>query len=88
MNHEFFADIDWDALKLKKVKPPYNPRVKSNADVKHIDQKYLEENIISYTIDDTDLKKGHMKHENFEGFTYTKDETLKQSARKTFHYNS
>lgn len=46
-DHEYFETIDWDALERREVKPPYNPRLKSEKDVKHIDSKYLDENVIS-----------------------------------------
>jgi hypothetical protein len=83
MNHPFFHGIDWEALKQKKVKPPYNPKVKSPTDVRHIDPKYLEEDIISYTLDDSDLKKANMRNFTFEDFTYTKDEVLNHTGRAT-----
>ena len=85
MNHEYFKDIDWDALKKREVKPPYNPKIKSSSDVKHIDQKYLDQDIVSWTMDDTDLKKGNMMNEMFDDFTYVKEETMAQGGRKTLH---
>ena len=27
--HTFFKDMDWDALELRKVRPPFRPRVVS-----------------------------------------------------------
>lgn len=87
MDHPYFKGIDWEALKLKKIKPPYNPRVKSDTDVKHIDNKFLDENIVSYTIDDNDLKKGNMRNTMFEDFTYVKEDTLHQAGRATVFHN-
>lgn len=26
-SHAFFRDLDWEALELRKVKPPFRPRV-------------------------------------------------------------
>lgn len=83
--HEFFHSINWDDLYAKKVKPPYNPSVKSEKDVKHISSKFLDEDIVSYTMDDNDLKKGNMKNQIFEDFTYTKDEMLRKSNRQTVY---
>lgn len=85
MNHEYFAGLDWEELKLRKLTPPYNPRVKDQTDVKHIDPKYLDQDIVSYTMDDNDLKKGNMNNEMFEDFTYAKNDTIRQSGRQTLH---
>jgi len=84
MNHKYMKDINWDALKAKQIKPPYNPKVKSQTDVKHIDSKYLDEDVISYTIDDTDIKM-NIKYKQFDDFTYVKEETMAKAGRKTFH---
>ncbi|CAI2368652.1 unnamed protein product [Moneuplotes crassus] len=82
-NHEYFETIDWDALERREVKPPYNPRLKSEKDVKHIDSKYLDENIVSCTLDDNDLKKGNMNNQMFEDFTYTKEDPMSKKGRQT-----
>ena len=26
-SHQFFKDLDWEALEMRKVKPPFRPRV-------------------------------------------------------------
>jgi serine/threonine protein kinase len=83
MDHEYFESIDWEQLKLKNVKPPYNPKLKGETDVRHIDSKYLDQDIVSYTMDDSDLKKGNMNNEMFEDFTYAKKDTLNQPKRQT-----
>lgn len=28
-NHAFFKDLDWEALEMRRVKPPFRPRVVS-----------------------------------------------------------
>ena len=47
MDHDYFKGIDWEAMKRREVSPPYNPKIRSDKDVKHIDSRYLEENIVS-----------------------------------------
>eukprot|EP00343_Euplotes_focardii_P001750 CAMPEP_0205802118 /NCGR_PEP_ID=MMETSP0205-20121125/4336_1 /ASSEMBLY_ACC=CAM_ASM_000278 /TAXON_ID=36767 /ORGANISM="Euplotes focardii, Strain TN1" /LENGTH=208 /DNA_ID=CAMNT_0053068005 /DNA_START=419 /DNA_END=1045 /DNA_ORIENTATION=+ len=47
MEHAYFKSIDWESLKKKEVKPPYDPRLKSDKDVQHIDQKYLDQEVVS-----------------------------------------
>lgn len=46
MKHPFFDDIDFNNLMLKKIKPPFMPRLKSNTDTKYIDENFLEINPI------------------------------------------
>ncbi len=70
-------------MEKRELKPPYNPRIRSEKDVKHIDPKYLDQNIVSWTMDDTDLKKGNMNNQMFEDFTYTKEDPMKQPGRQT-----
>lgn len=26
-NHQFFKDLDWEALELRKVRPPFRPKI-------------------------------------------------------------
>jgi serine/threonine protein kinase len=82
-NHEFFKGIDWDRLERKAIKPPYVPRLKSDLDFKHISDDFLEEEIQSYSLDDTDILN-NMRGEHFEDFTYTKEELLPE-ARQTVY---
>ena len=37
-NHKFFKGIDWDKMSRKEVKPPINPKVKTDFDVKNFDK--------------------------------------------------
>jgi serine/threonine protein kinase len=39
-SHAFFNDIDWDALKKKKVVPPFKPKLKSELDVSNFDPEF------------------------------------------------
>lgn len=38
--HEFFATIDWDALFLKKIKPPFKPAVSGPDDAFYFDSEF------------------------------------------------
>jgi hypothetical protein len=33
----FFKDIDWEALTLKKIDPPFKPKLKGDKDLKYFD---------------------------------------------------
>jgi len=39
-SHPFFADIDWDSLLAKKIKPPFLPKLKNITDVRYIDKEF------------------------------------------------
>merc|ERR1719382_191986 len=40
--HHIFASFDWEALEAKRMRAPYRPRVKSEAELKKKLNKYLE----------------------------------------------
>ncbi|XP_060069915.1 serine/threonine-protein kinase Sgk1-like [Ylistrum balloti] len=42
-SHEFFKDLNWDELDEKKMKPPYNPNVSGQLDLKHFDPEFVRE---------------------------------------------
>lgn len=35
--------MDWDALKEKKIDPPFRPKVSNNKDLRHFDKMFTEE---------------------------------------------
>ena len=39
-SHPFFAEIDWDSLLAKKIKPPFIPKLKGVTDVRYIDKEF------------------------------------------------
>jgi serine/threonine protein kinase len=42
-SHPFFAEINWEAMLQKRIKPPFIPKLKSNCDTKYIDSEFLTE---------------------------------------------
>ena len=40
--HPFFADIDWDALRQKKVPPPFKPHLTSETDTSNFDPEFTQ----------------------------------------------
>jgi hypothetical protein len=46
-NHKFFKGTDWAKMLNKQVKPPINPKVKTEFDVRNFDKARLSEEIIS-----------------------------------------
>jgi serine/threonine protein kinase len=42
-SHPFFAEINWESILQKRIKPPFIPKLKSNFDTKYIDSEFLSE---------------------------------------------
>ncbi|EDV23199.1 uncharacterized protein TRIADDRAFT_27989, partial [Trichoplax adhaerens] len=49
-NHAFFRSINWTDLERKKIKPPYNPNVSGQLDLKHIDPEFVQEPVPGKTM--------------------------------------
>jgi hypothetical protein len=45
--HPFFADIDFNELLKKRLKPPYKPLLKNAHDLGHFDEDIIELPIMS-----------------------------------------
>ena len=59
-NHEFFKDINWEKIELKKIKPPFVPNVNESNIYKYFNtEKELNEEIINHKI-----KNFHCYEEN------------------------
>ncbi|KAK9891039.1 hypothetical protein WA026_013368 [Henosepilachna vigintioctopunctata] len=41
--HPFFKEIDWNALELRKVKPPFKPKIKNKKDALNFDAEFTKE---------------------------------------------
>ena len=66
-SHEFFYGIKWEAIYEKKIRPPFVPNLRWDADTKYIDAEFLLEMVSdSYQKGDTIESKDDM----FEGFSF------------------
>lgn len=41
--HEYFEDIDWEALERKEVSPPFIPKVETEEDWSNFDEEFTKE---------------------------------------------
>jgi len=46
--HPWFANVNWDQLLKKKIKPPFLPKVKNNTDVSNFDTEFTDCDVESY----------------------------------------
>jgi RAC serine/threonine-protein kinase len=63
--HPFFVSINWQAILEKKIKPPFIPDVKGEADVSQIDPVFVQETPTISPSDPSCIDK--RDQENFEG---------------------
>ena len=42
-NHEFFRDVDWNAVYSKNVMPPFAPKAESDLDNSNFDKQFTSE---------------------------------------------
>ena len=53
-NHRFFKNMDWNALTLLKIKPPYLPKVSGSGDVNNFSSYDDDEDMDTVSIDPSD----------------------------------
>lgn len=68
-NHPFFADIDWDKLAKREIKPPFVPKIRVNKDgalqTNNFDPEFTQMPVFSL-----ENKSKLKEHRKFSGFTY------------------
>ena len=68
MSHPFFRDVDWEAIRARRVPAPYKPVVSSAHDTRNIDKMFTNEQAVEtpeQTMPNTMARKT-----NFKDFTY------------------
>lgn len=81
--HPFFADIDWEALRQKKIPPPFKPHLLSETDTSNFDPEFTQTST-SYMNKQpfaaTPLSPGMQA--KFAGFTFVDESAMDE------HYNN
>ncbi|SCU91727.1 LAME_0E13608g1_1 [Lachancea meyersii CBS 8951] len=81
--HPFFADIDWEALRLKKIPPPFKPHLSGETDTSNFDPEFTQTST-SYmnkqAIAVTPLSPAMQA--KFAGFTFVDESAMDE------HYNT
>lgn len=81
--HPFFADIDWEALRQKKIPPPFKPHLVSETDTSNFDPEFTQTST-SYMnkqpIAATPLSPAMQA--KFAGFTFVDESAIEE------HYNT
>lgn len=81
--HPFFADVDWEQLRAKKMPPPFKPQVSSETDTSNFDPEFTQASTSALhrafmPMGTTPLSPGIQA--KFQGFTYV-DESLDEHMR-------
>ncbi|CAL9736934.1 serine/threonine-protein kinase Sch9p [Monosporozyma servazzii] len=83
--HSFFADIDWDALRQKKIPPPFKPHLSSETDTSNFDPEFTQTST-SYMnkqpIAATPLSPGMQA--KFAGFTFVDESAMDEHYNNTY----
>lgn len=86
--HAFFADIDWDALRQKKIPPPFKPHLTSELDISNFDPEFTQASTSHlnrhHQLATTPLSPGMQA--KFAGFTFVDEMALEEQY--TAAYNS
>lgn len=82
--HPFFQDIDWEALKSKKMPPPFKPHLSSETDTSNFDPEFTNTSASlinkQFHLASTPLSPGVQA--NFKGFTFVDESTMEDFHSK------
>ncbi|CAG7786524.1 unnamed protein product [Allacma fusca] len=67
-NHPFFKEIQWDLLEMRKVKPPFRPKIKNKKDALNFDTEFTKEEPNLTPIMSEVVKA--INQAEFQGFSY------------------
>lgn len=77
--HEFFATVDWEALLLKKVRPPFKPAVSRPDDAFYFDPEFTSKT----PRDSPGVPASANAHELFRGFSFVAPRLLEDGIETT-----
>ncbi|SCU78904.1 LADA_0A08460g1_1 [Lachancea dasiensis] len=84
--HPFFADIDWEALRLKKIPPPFKPHLSGETDTSNFDPEFTQTST-SYmnrqTMAATPLSPAMQA--KFAGFTFVDESTMDELHNNNYN---
>ncbi|CAL9728270.1 serine/threonine-protein kinase Sch9p [Monosporozyma unispora] len=84
--HPFFADIDWESLRQKKIPPPFKPHLSSETDTSNFDPEFTQTST-SYMnkqpIAATPLSPGMQA--KFAGFTFVDESAMDEHYNNTYN---
>lgn len=76
--HKFFRDLDWENLEEKKIKPPFQPKMKGRKDAVNFDAEFTKEEPQLTPINAEVVRA--INQDEFAGFSYTNGEFNKHGV--------
>ncbi|KAI9216696.1 kinase-like domain-containing protein [Blastocladiella britannica] len=73
--HPYFADVDWEALRRKKVVPPFKPVVESETDVSNFDPTFTG-SVPTESLPNTSTPLSETLQDHFKGFTFNGESNM------------
>ena len=71
--HPIFYNINWHMLYKKQIKPPFKPKIESEADTSNFDPMFTNATPIDSLPNTSSAPLSDTLQQNFEGFTYTNE---------------
>ena len=68
--HHFFKGINWNDAKMKKIKPPFIPKLNSDIDLKYFDTMFTEESLKGLNRKNSNRDRSREPSNEYNGFTY------------------
>jgi hypothetical protein len=84
-SHPFFAPIDWNALLMCRVPPPWVPTVSGSMDTSQFDAEFTSMPIVSPSSQREPQLSSHVARTAFEGFTYVAPSTVTPGGQPQLH---
>lgn len=84
--HPFLNDIDWEALKQKKIPPPFKPHLSSEIDISNFDPEFTQIStsfMNKQPIAATPLSPGMQA--KFVGFTFVDESIIEEHCNTTYN---
>ena len=69
-NHKFFNGVSWKDIQMKKIKPPFIPKLKNDTDLRYFDTMFTEEPIDGQQRKNTNRNRSRDPSNEYAGFSY------------------
>ncbi len=69
-NHNFFNGINWNDAKMRKIRPPFIPKLKSDTDLRYFDTMFTDEPIDENQRSNINKDRSREASNEYIGFSY------------------
>ncbi|EDO14526.1 hypothetical protein Kpol_265p1 [Vanderwaltozyma polyspora DSM 70294] len=86
--HPFFADIDWDALREKKIPPPFKPHLSSETDTSNFDPEFTQASTSYMNKNQSSIAATPLSpamQAKFAGFTFVDESAMDEHLNQAYN---